>query len=106
METIFDFNPTIEELRYLDLLGMTKEAYITESERVKKIYIECAKKAGIHQDFSNWYAPSLARLFQFRGDKKNMNKYLDLFAPKGSVERADFFRHSTFIRKGDYIIAD
>ncbi len=84
METIFDYNPTPEELKYLRI--RSKEEYFAELQIVE----QCDKKAGAD---SHSRDATLVELFLYRGDKRNAEKYLSRFAPKDSVERTDFFRH-------------
>lgn len=76
METIFDFNPTTEELRYLDI-KMSKDEYIAFVEKWCK---NNTRFADVH----------LAILFKYRNDTKQLEKYLSRFAPVGSMERSDF----------------
>lgn len=95
METIFDFTPTAKELRYFDI--RSKEDYMAELKK----WEDLDRRAGVNGHYRDY---QIALLFEYRGDSKNMEKYLSRFAPQNSVERADFFRHKVFTRKGDTII--
>ena len=59
METVFDHNPTAEELKYLFLTGMTREEYL-------------AAHSDQETEYGNIYA-----LYMIRGNRERALEYLN-----------------------------